>query len=103
MIKHIVLFSFKDSFTSVEIDNLFVSLGDLKKLIPQIKSYSYGKNNSNENLNHNLDYGVVMDFETELDRDFYLKHAEHMKIVQEVILPNLKDGVNSVLVLDYKY
>lgn len=103
MIKHIVLFSFKDSFTAIEIEKLYLSLGHLKTFIPQIKSYSYGKNNSNENLSHNFDYGFVMEFESEIERDFYLKHAEHLKIVNEIIHPNLKNGLDSVLVLDFKY
>ncbi len=97
------MFSFKESFSLSDIENLFLKLGSLKDKIPQIKSYSYGKNNSNENLNRGFDYGFVMDFDSEQERDIYVDHTEHIKLVQELILPNLKEESNSSLVLDYHY
>ena len=43
-----------------------------------------------------------MDFDCENDRNFYLEHPEHQKIIKEQIKPNLRSHQNSVLVLDYE-
>ena len=103
MIKHIVLFSFKKNFTEKNINDLFLKLSNLKISIPQIQSFSYGKNNSLESLNQHYDYGMTMDFESEKDRDIYVNHIEHVKIIKDIILPNLNEKENAVLVLDYKF
>lgn len=102
MIRHIVLFSFKEDCTQKEIDHLFLKLSQLRSIMPQIKSYSYGKNNSPEGLHQSFDYGMTMDFDCKNDRNFYLEHPEHQKIIKEQIKPNLRSHQNSVLVLDYE-
>lgn len=78
-----------------------LSLADLKKEIPQIMSFSWGENNSIENLHRGYLHGFVMEFKDETDRKIYLEHPAHVKLVQEILLPALTEGVNSPIVFDY--
>jgi len=100
-IKHIVLLPFKPSLSKNEIKKIMLSLSDLKKDIPQIMSFSWGENNSPENLHRGYLHGFVMEFKDEHDRKIYLEHPAHIKVAQEKVLPALVDGVNSPLVFDY--
>lgn len=104
MIKHIVLFKFAKHVSRVQIENVMLSL---KKLmdgpIPEIKSFNHGENCSVEHLNNGFNYGFVMDFESVRDRDHYVKHADHIRVADEEIIPLLEDGLNSVIVLDYEF
>lgn len=101
-IKHIVLLPFKSSLSEVEIQKIMLSLSELKKNIPQIMSFSWGINNSPENLHHGYLHGFVMEFKNSIDRKIYLEHPDHIKLAQEVILPTLVDGANSPIVFDYE-
>lgn len=100
-IKHIVLFSFKPSLSKTEIEEIILAIGDLKKKIPQVLSFSWGKNNSPENLHRGYSYGFLMEFKNAIDRKIYLEHPEHIKIVQDFFLPAIVEGGISPLVFDY--
>lgn len=100
-IKHIVLLPFKSSLSKDEIKQIMQSLADLKKEIPQIMSFSWGENNSPENLHRGYLHGFIMEFKNEMDRNIYLEHPAHVKVAQEVILPATIDGINSPIVFDY--
>jgi hypothetical protein len=77
------------------------SLANLKKVIPQIMSFSWGANNSIENLHRGYLHGFIMEFKNENDRKIYLEHPEHVRVAQEIILPAVIDGINSPIVFDY--
>jgi len=100
-IKHIVLLPFKLSLTKEDIEKIMLSLASLKEVIPQIAAFSWGENNSTENLHRGYLHGFIMEFKDERDRKIYLEHPAHIKIAQEVVLPALVDGVNSPIVFDY--
>lgn len=100
-IKHIVLLPFKPSLSKIDIENIMLSMAGLKTVIPQIISFSWGENNSPENLHRGYLHGFIMEFKDPADRQIYLEHPEHIKIATEVILPALIDGVNSPVVFDY--
>lgn len=102
MIRHIVLIQFKNTLSSPEIEEVFTKLANLQKVIPQILKFTWGENNSPENLHQGYMYGFAMDFKNHIDRDIYLEHPEHLKIA-EYILPRLQDGLNSVVVFDYSH
>ncbi len=99
-INHIVLLTFKPSIEKKDIENIMLSLYNLRKSIPQIKSFSWGENNSPENLHRGYSYGFVMEFEDETDRQIYLDHPQHIEIKEK--LPSvLAENEPSVLVFDY--
>ncbi|KJW02853.1 stress responsive A/B Barrel domain protein [Rickettsia endosymbiont of Ixodes pacificus] len=104
MLKHIVLFKFAITASERQIEQALAKLGNLKNTtIPQIKSFSFGKNCSPENLNKGFSYAFVMEFLSEEDREGYLKHHDHIRVASDDIMPLTEDGINSVIVLDYKF
>jgi hypothetical protein len=102
-IRHIVLLPFKPSLSKAEIEQIMLSLAKLKDDIPQILSFSWGANNSPENLHRGYLHGFVMEFKDDIHRKIYLEHPLHIRIAQEIVLPALVDGVNSPLVFDYTF
>ena len=103
MIKHIVILQFIPTLSNAEIKAIMDQLSSLKSLIPSIQYFSYGENCSSEQLNKGFNYAFTMDFLDEVGRNAYLNHPEHIRIAQEVILPVLVNGFESVLVVDYKF
>lgn len=103
MIKHIVLLPFKDEFNDGECLALLEGLGALIEVIPEIKSFSCGKNNSPEHLDRGYLFGFVMEFLTAEDRDSYLNHPAHIDYATNKIIPNLVNGINSPIVFDYEF
>ena len=100
-IRHIVLLPFKSSLSKKEITQIMEKFGALKNIIPQIQSFSWGENNSPENLHHGYLHGFTMEFKNDSDRKIYLEHPEHIKLAQELIHPVLKEGTLPV-VFDYE-
>ena len=101
MIKHIVLLTFKLNMTEDEINAVLEQLGNLRKIIPSIKSFSFGKNCSPEGLNKGYNHAFIMEFDDIEGRDTYLNHPEHRRIAQDVIVPVLENGLESALTLDF--
>lgn len=99
-IKHIVLLPFKSSLSNSEIEKVMSALADLQDAIPEVQSFSWGKNNSPENLHQGYFHGFVMEFKNDADRQTYLEHPAHVKVVQEFILPSI-DAAAKPLVFDY--
>jgi hypothetical protein len=102
-IKHIVLLPFKPSLSKQEIEKIMLALAELKKHIPQIVSFSWGENNSPENLHRGYLHGFVMEFKDDQDRKIYLEHPAHINVAAELVLPALTDGVNSPIVFYYTF
>jgi len=102
MINHIVFLKFRTDISDSAINTVLNQLGDLRKHIPTIKDFSFGKNCSPEHLNQGFSYAFIMKFKNADDRDFYLNHPEHQKIALDHILPILENGFESVLVIDYE-
>ena len=97
-IKHIVLLPFKSSLSKAEIEQVMLSIGELKNIIPQVMSFSWGENNSPENLHRGYLHGFIMEFKNDNDRKTYLEHPLHIELAKQVILPALAD---SPIVFDY--
>ena len=96
MLRHVVLFKFKDTSSAQEVkvvENAFVAL---KGKIKLIKDFEWGTNNSPENLNQGLTHCFFASFSSEKDRDDYLIHPDHKAFV-EVLKPHL----DKVTVIDY--
>ncbi|HEV2613594.1 MAG TPA: Dabb family protein [Gammaproteobacteria bacterium] len=99
-IRHIVLLRFKPSLSKTDIEKIMQTFGGLKNSIPQIMSFSWGENNSPENLHQRYLHGFIMEFKNDLDRKIYLEHPEHIKLAQELIHPAIVEGALPV-VFDY--
>ena len=96
MLRHVVLFKFKDTSSAQEVkvvENAFVAL---KGKIKLIKDFEWGINNSPENHNQGLTHCFFASFSSEKDRDDYLIHPDHKAFVEE-----LKPHLDKVTVIDY--
>ena len=78
-VKHIVIFKYKSTATSAQIDEVTSAFKALKNKIPGITSFEYGINNSPENLNKGFTHVYLLTFKDAQARDNYLPHAEHKK------------------------
>ncbi len=84
MIKHIVMWKFKDSHEGMDknglISKIKQDLEGLKRAIPEIKVMELGKN-FNE-LPVSYDVALYSEFESKEDLEIYQKHPEHVKVAQ---------------------
>jgi hypothetical protein len=78
-VKHIVVFKYKNTATSAQIDEVTAAFVALKNKIPGIVSFEYGVNNSPENLNKGFTHVYLLTFKDAASRDAYLPHPEHKK------------------------
>ncbi len=96
VLRHVVLFSFKEGSTPDQIKNVTNAFAELPKKIKEIKAFEWGTNNSPENLSQGFTHCFYVSFASENDRAIYLPHPEHRSFV-EILKPIL----DKVLVIDY--
>lgn len=96
MLRHVVLFKFKDSSTPEQVREVEDAFLALPSKIDEIKSLEWGMNNSPEGLNQGYTHAYFLTFESEEDRAVYLPHPDH-KAFGETLSPHL----DKVLVVDY--
>jgi hypothetical protein len=96
MLRHVVLFKFKDTSSAQHVKVVEDAFIALKAKIKLIKDFEWGTNNSPENLNQGLTHCFLASFASEKDRDDYLVHPDHVAFV-EVLKPHL----DKVTVIDY--
>lgn len=96
LLRHVVLFKFKDSSKPADIAKVEKAFAALTKKIPLIRQFEWGTNNSPENLNQGLTHCFLVTFTSEKDRDAYLIHPDHKAFV-EILGPHL----DKVTVVDY--
>ena len=95
-LRHVVLFKFKETSTTVDIQKVEEAFGELPSKISEIENYEWGTNNSPENLNKGFTHCFFLTFNSEKDRDAYLVHPAHLDF-GNILGPHLED----VFVLDY--
>jgi hypothetical protein len=96
MLRHVVLFKFKDSATPAQVQEVEDAFKALPSKIKEIKGFEWGTNNSPEHLNQGLTHCFFLSFESEKDRDAYLPHPAH-KEFGKLLGPYL----DKVVVVDY--
>lgn len=96
LLRHVVLFSFKEGSTPQQRKAVTDAFAALPKKIKEIKAFEWGTNNSPENLNQGFTHCFFVSFASEKDRAVYLPHPQHQAFV-EVLKPIL----DKVLVIDY--
>ncbi|MEI8213919.1 MAG: Dabb family protein [Planctomycetota bacterium] len=96
MLRHVVLFKFKDTSSKADVEKIVDKFRGLKKEIPEIAAFEYGTNNSPEGLSDGFTHLFFVTFKTEDDRSVYLPHPAHKAFV-EVLKPHL----DKVQVIDY--
>jgi hypothetical protein len=96
LLRHVVLFKFKDGTSAENIKVVEAAFRALPAKIPQIEGYEWGLNNSPEGLEKGFTHCFFLTFKSEEDRAIYLPHPDH-KAFGAVLGPHLDD----VLVVDY--
>ena len=96
MLRHVVIFKFKEASPAVEVQKVVDAFRALKSTIPEIASFEYGTNNSPEGLNDGFTHCFLVTFKNEKDREAYLPHPAHNAFV-ELLKPHL----DKAMVIDY--
>ncbi len=96
MLRHVVLFKFKDDANAGDIKKVEDAFRALPSKIKEVKALEWGTNNSPENLSQGFTHCFFVSFKNEADRAVYLPHPAHKAFV-DILTPHL----DKVLVLDY--
>ena len=96
MLRHLVLFKFKDGLPESDIQGVVDQFGQLPGKIDAIADFESGVDISTENLAQGYTHCFLVSFRDEAGRDAYLPHAAHQEFVKFL------DGkIDQVLVVDY--
>lgn len=98
MFHHVILLDFQPHLAEADALSLLAQLGRLRRDIPQIRDYRYGRNDSSQLGDPHYRYGLVMRFDTREDRLRYQSHPLHQAFVATRIAPLLR----AALVLDFE-
>ena len=96
VLRHIVLFKFKETASPENIQEIVTAFKKLPSQIKLIKAYEAGLNNSPEKLNDGFTHCFTVTFNSEKDRDAYLIYPAHKAFVK-ILGPYL----DKALVVDY--
>ena len=96
VLRHVVLFKFKDGTSQEKIKEVEAAFTALPKKINTIIDYEWGNNISPENLGQGYTHCFLVSFKDAAGRDFYLPHPDH-KAFGKILGPHL----DKVLVFDF--
>ncbi|MDB5261979.1 MAG: Stress responsive alpha-beta barrel protein [Adhaeribacter sp.] len=96
LLRHVVLFKFKDSATPTQVKQVERAFSALPSKITTIVDYEWGTNMSPENLAQGFTHCFLVTFKNAADRDAYLPHPAH-KEFGSILGPYL----DKVLVIDF--
>lgn len=96
LLRHVALFSFKETSTKQNIKIIEAAFINLTTKIKEIKDFEWGLNNSPEALHKEFSHSFLVTFTSEKDRNAYLINKDHKAFVK-ILTPYLND----VLVVDY--
>ncbi|KAK2412371.1 stress-response A/B barrel domain-containing protein [Trifolium repens] len=97
IVKHIVLAKFKDEITEEVIDEQIKGYANLVNLIPQMKSFHWGKDVSAENLHQGFTHVFESTFDSVEAIAEYVAHPTHVEYANKFI-----SSLEKVLIVDYK-
>ncbi|MEL7530298.1 MAG: Dabb family protein [Bacteroidota bacterium] len=97
LLRHVVIFKFKDSSSDEDVNKLNESFNALAEAIPVIKDFEWGINDSPENFHQDFTHCYLLTFASEADRDsVYTPHPQHQAFVA-----SLQPHLEKVFVVDY--
>ena len=96
MIDHLVLFTVKEDASSEDVEDLLSSLRDLRSSVPNVIDLSVGEDFSGRAEPYT--HGCFVRFRTPDDLQAYLKHPEHLKVVEK-----LEATTEGRIVVDYDH
>ncbi len=96
VLRHVVLFKFKNSATEADIKQIVEAFEELPQKIDGILDFEWGTDISPEGLSDGYTHVFLVSFKNEKSRDEYLPHPAH-KAFGGIVGPHL----DKVLVVDY--
>ena len=96
VLRHVVLFKFKEGTTKDQIKAIETAFGGLPSKIDTIRDFEWGTDVSPEGKSKGFTHCFFVTFADEKGRDVYLPHAAHKDFVK-LVGPNVED----VCVVDY--
>jgi len=96
VVRHVVLFKFKDGATAEQVKAIEEKFRGLKAQIPQIVDFEWGTNVSPENHAQGFTHCFFLTFKDAAGRDAYLPHPAHKDFGAQ-----LRPILDKVLVVDY--
>ena len=97
VLRHVVLFSFKDSAGPQRVEEIEQAFGELPGQIDEVYDFEWGVDVSVENISQGFTHCFLVTFRSEKDRDAYLVHPAHRAFSSGV-----KPHLAKVLVVDYR-
>lgn len=95
MLKHVVLFKFKEETDAAAIEKLADGLGALPDIIDEIKEFVFGRDIIGSERSY--DFGLISLFDDLEAMQRYQVHPEHQKVVAHV-----KNICSSVVAVDFE-
>ncbi len=77
LLRHVVLFKFKDDTTPQQIQQIETAFGALPGKIDAIHAFEWGTDVSVEGKAHGFTHCFLVTFQSAADRDTYLPHPAH--------------------------
>ncbi|MEY3945682.1 MAG: hypothetical protein RJB03_388 [Bacteroidota bacterium] len=97
LLRHVVIFKFKESSSKASVDSVVNAFVALKDKIPVVKKLEWGLNDSPENWHQGFTHCFILTFANKKDRDeVYQVHPAH-KAFQKILGPHME----KVFVVDY--
>lgn len=96
VLRHIVLYKFKDNLPQAQISEVVAAFSALPTKIDTILGFERGTNISTEGKSQGLTHAFVVTFRDQQALDTYLKHPAHLEYVKIV-----QDKREKVVVFDY--
>jgi hypothetical protein len=96
VLRHIVLYKFKDDLKPGQVDEVVAAFATLPKKIDTVIGFEHGTNVSGEGKSDGLTHSFVVTFRDESGRETYLKHPAHQEYVNLV-----RERREKVIVFDY--
>lgn len=96
VLRHVVIFAFKDSVTVEQVKEIEVNFARLPEKIDEIKGFEWGKNLNTSPVGKGFTHCFVLNFRSEEHLQAYEVHPAHEKFKDETIV-----HVKDLLVVDY--
>jgi hypothetical protein len=87
MLRHVVMFRWREGVSEDEKRAVREGLGALPKAIPEILRYEFGDDAGL--AEGNFDFVLVAEFDSQNDYETYQAHPEHVRVIQERIRPSV--------------
>jgi heme-degrading monooxygenase HmoA len=96
VLRHIVMYKFKDSVTPAQVQEVIEAFAGLSKKVSSIVGFEHGTNVSREGKSEGFTHVFAVTFKSEADLAAYLVHPAHDEYVKVV-----RDRREKVIVFDY--